>query len=95
MSQGSGELAKALPVKTVPLAEFAFHFDSTCYFGPAGITVRQLADMIGLVLRADLSYPIILAAEGWIMDGRSDGYLAAGGPAYPRTVDTVGRPALP
>ena len=65
------ELAKTLPVRQVPLQEFAGVFDSKMWFGPQGITFREFVDWMRAVQEADLSYPIILAAEGWIMDGRT------------------------
>ncbi|MBI2299152.1 MAG: hypothetical protein HYU66_09465 [Armatimonadetes bacterium] len=63
-------LAARLPVVEVPLQEFAAHFDSRCWFGPDGLTVREFGEMVRAILDADLAYPVILAAEGWIMDGR-------------------------
>ena len=65
------ELAEDLPVEMVPLQEFAEFYDSKCWFGPEGLTFRHLADRARAVIDADLSYPIILSAEGWVMDGRT------------------------
>ena len=65
------ELSAGLPVEIVPLEEFASFFDSECYLGPGGLTFRRLAERVQRVRDADLSYPIILAAEGWIMDRRT------------------------
>lgn len=65
------ELAKTLPVRIAPLQEFTDVLDYQMCFGPEGITFRQFVDRIRAVQEADLSYPIILAAEGWIMDGRT------------------------
>ena len=65
------ELARELPVEMVPLREFAGFYDSKCWFGPEGLTFRQLADRARAVIDADLSYAIILSAEGWVMDGRT------------------------
>ena len=64
-------LARTLPVRMAPLQEFAGVFDSTMWFGPDGITFRQFVERIRRVQEVDLSHPIILAAEGWIMDGRT------------------------
>ena len=65
------ELSAGLPVEVAPLQEFASFLDSECYLGPEGLTFRRLAERVLRVREADLSYPIILAAEGWIMDGRT------------------------
>ena len=65
------ELAKELPVQKVPIEEFSDIFESKLWFGPEGITFREFVDRVRAVQQVDLSYPIILAAEGRIMDGRT------------------------
>lgn len=63
-------LSTGLVVEQVPVKTFDWHFDSRCWFGPDGLTVRELAELVRATMQADSSYPVILAAEGWIMDGR-------------------------
>ena len=64
-------LSENLPIEKVPIGEFSSIFDSKLSFGPEGITFRGFVDHVRTMLEVDLSYPIILAAEGWIMDGRT------------------------
>jgi hypothetical protein len=64
-------LAQGLPVRMVPLEEFADVLGARMWFGPEGITFREFVERVRAVQQVDLSYPIILAAEGWIMDGRT------------------------
>ena len=65
------ELASELPVQMIPLQEFDEVIDSKMWCGPEGITFRQFTWMFQRVQQANLAYPIILAAESWIMDGRT------------------------
>lgn len=63
-------LAQDLPVIDVPLRDIreldeSYWFDATDQ--PA--TCRAVADHMRLVETADLSYPILLCAEGRVMDG--------------------------
>ncbi|MEO0556755.1 MAG: hypothetical protein AAF170_01095 [Bacteroidota bacterium] len=64
------ELAKALPVIEVPLAEIR-ELDEQYWFpeGSEAPTCRTVADHAYLIAETDLSYPILLSAEGRVMDG--------------------------
>ena len=63
------ELAQGLPVQTVPLDRLA-EFDQDCWFGPdAAPTCRAVAAHAKRIQEADLSHPVILAADGRLMDG--------------------------
>lgn len=64
------ELAASLPVGEVELAvideiDTAYWFD----LGTARPTVRTIVEHLRLIEEADLSYPIILGADGRVMDG--------------------------
>ncbi len=62
-------LARDLPVHQVPLAAIT-EFDQDCWFGagqPA--TCKAVAEHARRIYDADLSFPIILAADGRLMDG--------------------------
>ena len=60
------ELSHDLPIERVPLASI-WQLDSP-HWG-ATLTLRDLAEHIRLVDEADLAYPIILSADGRVMDG--------------------------
>jgi hypothetical protein len=62
------ELAKDLPVMPVPITEIK-EFDQDCWFGGAAVTCRMVAEHAGRIQRADLTYPVILSADGRLMDG--------------------------
>jgi hypothetical protein len=63
------ELSRELPVRTVNIADIA-EFDQNCWFGPTHApTCREVAEHAKLIWDADLSYPIILSANGGLMDG--------------------------
>jgi len=65
------QLAQELPIKSVPLSSIE-EFDTVYWFeGPEEIrpTCRAVVDHAKRIAEVDLSYPIILAAEGWVMDG--------------------------
>ena len=63
------QLAQALPVKTVPLASI-FEFDEVYWFDAQHRpTCRALVSHIQRIQAADLSIPIILSADGHVMDG--------------------------
>jgi hypothetical protein len=64
------ELSADLPVKDVPLTSIA-EIDSVYWFGADGssATVRILVRHMELVNAAELSYPVILGADGLVMDG--------------------------
>ncbi len=62
------ELSCDLPVKHIELASI-WQLD-TAYWSPTqALTVRQIAGHFRLVLDVDVSYPIILATDGRVMDG--------------------------
>jgi hypothetical protein len=64
------ELSKGLPVRDVPLSSIA-ELDTPHWFGADGtpMTVRVLVHHVKVINDADLSYPVILDAEGRLMDG--------------------------
>ena len=63
-------LSRDRPVVPVPLATIAEADEDWWYDGTASRpTPRALADHMALVERADLRHPIILCAEGRLMDG--------------------------
>ncbi len=58
-----------LPVVRVAIADIA-EFDMDCWFGEKlPPTCRAVAEHAQRIERADLSFPIILAADGGLMDG--------------------------
>jgi hypothetical protein len=63
-------LSRDLPVHDVPLDGIA-EVDSDYWFGygPIVPTVRRVVEHMRLITEVDLSYPIILAASGRVMDG--------------------------
>ena len=62
-------LARELPVRQLPLDQIA-EFDQNCWFGPTSLpTCRAVAQHARRMLEADLYYPIILSAAGYLMDG--------------------------
>jgi hypothetical protein len=62
-------LARNLPVKIVPLESIA-EFDQNCWFdSDAPPTCRSVTAHAKRIYDADLSYPIILSADGLLMDG--------------------------
>lgn len=64
------QLSKNLPIKTVPLASIT-NFDEVCWFhaNKTKPTCRAVAAHAKRIYEADLSYPIILSANGMMMDG--------------------------
>jgi hypothetical protein len=63
------QLAVNLPVKRVALDRIA-EFDRDCWFGDTHPpTCRAVAIHARKIYEADLSYPIILSSEGFLMDG--------------------------
>ena len=61
--------AEGLPVRQVPIADIA-EFDRDCWFGAAHVpTCRAVAEHARRIQMADLSYPVILASDGGLMDG--------------------------
>ena len=64
------ELSKDLPQREVLLSEIR-ELDEAYWFGLEGdrATCRAVADHARLMAEADLRYPIILCADGRVMDG--------------------------
>lgn len=63
------ELTHNLPVKSV-LIESIAEFDRNCWFAAdKPPSCRAVAKHAKKIYEADLSYPIILSAEGFLMDG--------------------------
>jgi hypothetical protein len=64
------ELSRSLPVIDVPITSIA-EVDSTYWFdyGRQRPTVRSVAEHARLIAEVDTSWPIILAADGRVMDG--------------------------
>ena len=62
------ELSRDLPVEHLEVSSIS-QLD-TAYWSPTQpLTVRQIAEHFRLVREVDPSYPIILAADGRVMDG--------------------------
>ena len=62
-------LTRHLPVREVPLDEIAA-LDEPVFGDDEPATWRSLVAHLELLQAADLAYPIILAADGAVMDGR-------------------------
>jgi hypothetical protein len=61
--------AEGLPSRRVPIADIA-EFDQDCWFGGKHTpSCRAVAEHARKIAAADLSYPVILAADGGLMDG--------------------------
>lgn len=60
--------AKSLPVKRVPIDEIA-EFDRDCWFDGKAPTCREVAEHMKRIQSADLEQPVILSADGMLMDG--------------------------
>lgn len=62
-------LARDLPVERVAIAEIA-EFEQDCWFKGRNMpSVRAVAEHARRIAAADLSFPVILAADGMLMDG--------------------------
>src|SRR5688500_8203671 len=61
-------LARNLPVKNAAIESIA-EFDRDCWFGDSPPTCRAVAAHAKRIYEADLSHPIILSAQGFLMDG--------------------------
>jgi hypothetical protein len=58
-----------LPVRQVPIADIA-EFEIDCWFqGRHTPSCRAVAEHARRIIAADLAYPVILAADGHLMDG--------------------------
>ncbi|QGN32645.1 hypothetical protein [Microlunatus sp. Gsoil 973] len=62
------ELAADLPVVSV-LIDSIPEFDEDCWFGGRPVTCRMVAMHAERIQKADLRYPVILSADGRLMDG--------------------------
>ena len=62
------KLAEDLPVEPV-LIDAIREFDEDCWFGGTPATCRMVARHADRIHKADLSYPVILSADGRLMDG--------------------------
>ncbi len=60
--------AVALPVFEVSIDEIP-EFDLDCWFDGRAPTCREVAEHARRIQRADLGHPVILAADGHLMDG--------------------------
>ena len=63
------ELTRHFPVRAVPLEEISA-LDEPVFGDDEAPTWRSLVAHLQLLQAADLAYPIILAADGAVMDGR-------------------------
>ena len=62
-------LARHLPRKSVPIESIA-EFDQNCWFDSnRPPTCRAVAEHARRICEADMSHPVILSAEGHLMDG--------------------------
>ena len=63
------QLAQDLPSQMLPINSIV-EFDQNCWFGATSPpTCRAVAEHARRILEADLRYPIILSADGGLMDG--------------------------
>lgn len=63
------QLAELLPAKEIPLSAIG-ELDKPYWFENGNVpTCRNIAEHARLILEADLSFPIILASDGRVMDG--------------------------
>jgi hypothetical protein len=65
------QIANTLPVKEVPLESIS-NLDEVSWFGDGpndAPTCRRVADHAKRIYEADFEHPVILSAEGWVMDG--------------------------
>ncbi|WP_129668054.1 hypothetical protein [Phytoactinopolyspora endophytica] len=62
------ELAKDLPIERVPIDAIR-EFDQDCWFDGEPATCRMVARHVERIQQADLNYPVILSADGRLMDG--------------------------
>ncbi len=62
------ELSRDLPVVPVDIDDIA-EFDQDCWFHGRAPTCREVAEHARRIQTADLSHPVILSADGTLMDG--------------------------
>ena len=68
-AEGLWRLAGQLPIKSVPIESIA-EFDQNCWFDDSKPpTCRAVAAHAKRIYETDMSHPIILSAEGYLMDG--------------------------
>ena len=60
--------ATGLPVVSVPIDDIA-ELDQDCWFGGRAPTCREVAEHARRIETADLRHPVILSADGGLMDG--------------------------
>lgn len=63
------EKAAALPIRDVPLTAIAELDEPYWGSAKAPLTVREVAEHADLIDAADVAYPILLCADGRVMDG--------------------------
>lgn len=69
------ELSKNLPIRKVPLENLLSVLDSVRWYGEVKnngcsyLTVKEVARHAKRIIEASLEYPIILAADGSLLDG--------------------------
>lgn len=62
-------LTAGLPVRKVAIADIP-EFEQDCWFGEKhAATIRLVAEHARRIQAADLNYPVILSADGRLMDG--------------------------
>lgn len=68
LTQRLWRLSADLPVIEVPINEIAA-FEQDCWFHGSEVTCRMVAEHTRRIVAADLTHPVILAADGSLMDG--------------------------
>jgi len=65
------ELSKELPVQELPVAPLVEQYwDRNIWFSRgSALTWGNVVDHCGGIMRADLSYPIVLRSDGFLFDG--------------------------
>ncbi len=64
------DLARDLPVNDVAVETLLHYFDTGRWFGEdEPVSIRAVVEHARRIMRTDLSYPVILSAEGRILDG--------------------------
>jgi hypothetical protein len=63
------ELARDLPVETVPVNDLVGILEQICCVLPDERSCMHMARHVKRVLEAGLSYPVILSADGGLFDG--------------------------
>jgi hypothetical protein len=63
-------LAKDLPVEAIPVEDLLPQLETvTCFPSDERLSMKDLARHAVRSYQSDLDYPVILSAEGWLMDG--------------------------